>query len=103
MAGHYLEMLHLMLRSAGTPLSELCFLQPRERAELHALNTAALRAAPERLKGVHQLFEEAAAASPHAVAVAFSGAPGLTYAALDGRANQLAHFLRQRGVQAGGQ
>ena len=46
---------------------------------------------------LHALIEMQAARSPGAAAVVFAGA-SLTYAELDARANQLAHFLLQLGV-----
>jgi amino acid adenylation domain-containing protein/non-ribosomal peptide synthase protein (TIGR01720 family)/FkbM family methyltransferase len=46
---------------------------------------------------VHELFELQAARSPEAVAVAFEGEQ-LLYRDLDGRANQLARYLRRLGV-----
>jgi amino acid adenylation domain-containing protein len=46
---------------------------------------------------VHQLIEDQAARTPHAVAIVF-GDQLLTYAELNGRANQLAHHLRALGV-----
>ncbi|MBL9171199.1 MAG: non-ribosomal peptide synthetase [Verrucomicrobiales bacterium] len=48
---------------------------------------------------VHQLFEEQVARTPQAVAVEFEGKT-LTYSELNRRANQLAHALRRKGVQA---
>ncbi len=45
--------------------------------------------------GVHSLIAEQAARTPGAVAVV-SGAESLTYADLDARANQFAHYLAQR-------
>jgi amino acid adenylation domain-containing protein len=48
---------------------------------------------------VHQLFEEQVARTPQAVAVEFEG-KALTYSELNRRANQLAHALRRKGVQA---
>lgn len=49
---------------------------------------------------VHQLFEQQAARTPDAVAVELHGSH-LTYRQLNERANQLAHFLRRRGVKPG--
>jgi len=48
----------------------------------------------------HALFELKAASSPDSIAVRF-GSGALTYDALNRRANQLAHWLRSRGVRAG--
>src|SRR5579885_234450 len=48
--------------------------------------------------GIHQLFERQVEQTPDAVAVIFEGA-FLTYAALNARANQIAHALRTLGVQ----
>lgn len=45
----------------------------------------------------HQLFEDRAAANPNAIAAEFNGAR-LTYGELNARANQLANYLRFRGV-----
>ncbi|HWW72962.1 MAG TPA: condensation domain-containing protein, partial [Duganella sp.] len=47
---------------------------------------------------VHQLFERQAALGPEAVALEFEG-QRLGYAALNARANQLAHHLRELGVR----
>jgi amino acid adenylation domain-containing protein len=46
-----------------------------------------------------QIFEEQAARTPDALAVVFNRAE-LTYAELNQRSNQLAHFLRRRGIGA---
>ncbi|TPG68112.1 amino acid adenylation domain-containing protein [Brevibacillus laterosporus] len=51
-----------------------------------------------RDKTIHQLFEEQAARTPDQVAVVQYG-ESITYAELNRRANQLAHMLRERGVQ----
>jgi amino acid adenylation domain-containing protein len=45
---------------------------------------------------IHQLFEQQVQASPDACAVVFEG-DSLTYAELNSRANQLAHYLRRQG------
>jgi amino acid adenylation domain-containing protein len=48
--------------------------------------------------GIHQLFETQAQAQPEAIAVVF-GDQSLTYRELNQQANQLAHYLREQGVQ----
>ncbi|AOX00349.1 hypothetical protein BJP34_13585 [Moorena producens PAL-8-15-08-1] len=50
-------------------------------------------------KCIHQLFEEQVELTPDAVAVVFEDNQ-LTYRQLNNRANQLAHYLRSRGVGA---
>ncbi len=51
----------------------------------------------QRDKCIHHLFEEQAAKTPDAVAVAHEGRT-LTYSELNARANRLAHYLRGLGV-----
>lgn len=51
-----------------------------------------------RDKCIHELFEAEAAKTPDAVAVIF-GDRRLTYAELNTKANQLAHYLRELGVK----
>src|SRR6267142_2505986 len=55
--------------------------------------------AQSRNSCVHELFEKQVERTPDAVAVAFE-AEQLTYRELNARANQLAHYLRARGVCA---
>lgn len=47
---------------------------------------------------IHELFEEQATRNPNAVAVIFENEQ-LTYAQLNAKANQLAHYLREMGVK----
>jgi non-ribosomal peptide synthetase-like protein len=49
---------------------------------------------------LHQIFERQAAADPSAHAL-ICGSEKVTYGELEGRANQLAHFLQRSGVQRG--
>lgn len=73
-------------------------LNPVEREqELHEFNATQSAWLPDRL--IHRLFEEQVRLRPHAAAVACESQQ-LTYAELNARANQLAHFLRAQGVVA---
>ncbi len=49
-------------------------------------------------KCLHQLFEEQVKRSPNAVALSFEGID-MTYETLNSKANQLAHYLIQNGIQ----
>ena len=55
------------------------------------------KTAQSRTNSIHQLFEAQVERTPDAVAVVFE-AEQLTYRELNARANQLAHYLRARGV-----
>ncbi|MET0401709.1 MAG: amino acid adenylation domain-containing protein, partial [Cystobacter sp.] len=95
----FLHLLRSVVESPGTrTLAELSLVAPRQWEALHALNPAAV-AFPSQLQ-VQQLFEQAARAWPHAVAVR-SGEEVLTYEALEAKASVLAARLQSRGVGPG--
>ncbi len=71
-------------------------LTDHERQRLLIDQNATAAAYPQD-RCVHQLIEDQAGRTPDAVAVVF-GDQSLTYAELNGRANQLAHHLRALGV-----
>jgi amino acid adenylation domain-containing protein len=75
-----------------TPLDALNVLSAAERAQVVEAWNRTARVHPMG-RCVHELFEAQVARTPEAVAVECEGA-SLTYAALDARANQLAHYLR---------
>jgi non-ribosomal peptide synthetase component F len=78
-----------------TPRSALSTLSESERNEiLYAWNDTGAEF-PDVC--VHELFERQVERDPDAVAVVFEGRR-LTYRELNQRANQVAHFLRKRGV-----
>jgi amino acid adenylation domain-containing protein len=84
-------------RTSNRPAQDCAVLAPpeRERHQLIELFTATQTAYPAGL--VHQMFEEQVERTPHAVAAACEG-QSLTYAELNGKANQLARHLRDRGI-----
>lgn len=78
-----------------TTVADISIVSPAEKNKLlHDFNDTA-RPYPAG-KVLHQLFEEQASRRPDKVAAVFNG-KAVTYAELNTRANQLAHFLRATG------
>ena len=78
-------------------VEELPLLSEEERRQvLYGWNETEVEYEGEQC--LHELFEEQVRRRPEAVAVVFEGRQ-LTYAELNGRANQLAHYLRTLGVK----
>ncbi|WP_346728620.1 non-ribosomal peptide synthase/polyketide synthase, partial [Corallococcus exiguus] len=95
MSSHLRALVEALVESPTRPLATLPMLAPAERHQLlRAWNDTARPVAAEP---VHRLFEAQVRRTPDAIAVTFDGQE-LTYAELNGRANQLARYLRARGV-----
>ena len=97
MLGHLETLLAGIVAAPQQRLSQLPLLTAAEQAQLAAWNDTA-RPLPEK-RCIHQLFEEQVRLTPDAVAVR-DGQEQLSYAELNARANQLAHYLREQGVGA---
>lgn len=96
MLNHFVRLLEAIVAEPVRPVGLLPMLSEEELAQLlHTWNETAADYPKELC--LHQLFERQAALTPHSVAVALEG-ESLTYAALNGRANQLAQRLRALGV-----
>ncbi|AVO54972.1 non-ribosomal peptide synthase/polyketide synthase [Ectopseudomonas mendocina] len=96
MAHHLGNLWRAMVAQPARSLAELPMLDDSERHLLIAGWNATASDYPLQ-RGVHQLFEEQAARTPTAPALAF-GEQRLDYAALNRQANRLAHALIERGV-----
>ncbi|MCW5313968.1 amino acid adenylation domain-containing protein [Nostoc sp. KVJ3] len=96
MSGHFLQIVQALVNDPNCKLSQINLLTPEERYQLliEWNNTAVTY--PQD-KCIHQLFEEQVKLTPDAVAVIFEG-QFLTFQELNERANQLAHYLREKGV-----
>lgn len=99
MLGHYRSLLEEIVAQPQAHLSALSLLTPGEREQVVVAWNATGRAYAESLC-VHQLFEAAAHRQPEAVAVVADG-QRVHYGDLNRRANQLARYLRERGVGPG--
>ncbi|MGW3898860.1 non-ribosomal peptide synthetase [Micromonospora profundi] len=82
-----------------TRVGDLPLLDGAERDRLLRDDNASLRERPADPR-VHRLFEEQKRLCPEAVAVS-DPCGRMTYAELDGRANRIAHSLREQGVRRG--
>lgn len=81
---------------AADRVADLPLLPEAEREQV-VRSFNATQAVYPREKLIHQLFEDQAARTPAAIAVEHEGA-SLTYSELNSQANQLARYLRSRGV-----
>ena len=96
LAGHFTTLLEGIVADPERHIGQLPLLTEDERHQLLVgWNDTAVDY--PRDKCVHELFEAQAARAPDAIAVVH-GDTQLTYAALNARANQLAHHLRGLGV-----
>ena len=94
--GHYQTLLEGIISDPNRTISSLTLLtEPERRQVLTDWNDTANNYPHERC--MHELVAESAKRTPEAIAVKFEGEQ-LTYRALNGRANQLAHMLQQHGV-----
>ena len=90
--GCFLRLLASGLEAPDMPLSDLALLDGPERERmLYQFN--ATQAEYPRQALIHELFEQQVERTPEALAVQYEG-KRLTYAALNAKANQLAHCLR---------
>ncbi|HYP38793.1 MAG TPA: amino acid adenylation domain-containing protein, partial [Chloroflexia bacterium] len=101
-SAHLLQVLREGVENTNVLIAELQMLTETERYQL-LTEWNRTQADYPRHRCLHELFEEQVVATPGAVAVASNPAPSgeqecLTYTELNRRANQLAHYLRGRGV-----
>jgi amino acid adenylation domain-containing protein len=98
LAGYLECLIRSTLRSVETPVEELELLTPSERDRLVVEFNRTAAPYPADLT-IHELVEAQARRRPEAVAVV-GGGERLTYAELNARANQIAHWLRAQGIGA---
>src|SRR6185312_7110974 len=97
MMGHFEELLGSMVESPEQRVRELRMLRGAEERELVEWNETE-REYP-RDQCLHQLFEEQVERAPEQIALVFAEEQ-ITYRELNRRANQVAHYLRGKGVRA---
>jgi amino acid adenylation domain-containing protein len=95
MAGHFETMLEAIVADPNQKISRLPMLTPAEKQQLTDWNQTETEFPRERC--MHELVEAQASRTPNAIGVEHAD-QRLTYRELEQRANQLAHFLKKRGV-----
>lgn len=97
MAGHWQTLLAGIVADPAQHLADLPLLTEAERHQLLVeWNTTQAKYPVDQC--IHQLFEAQAERTPDAVAVSFEG-QHMTYRELNSKANQLARYLQQLGVE----
>ncbi|GAC1513124.1 MAG: hypothetical protein NVS1B11_24730 [Terriglobales bacterium] len=95
-AGYYHTLLSAAIENPDALVSHLPLLNPAQRNQL-LVEWNQTTASYPRDKTFHELFEAQAERTPDRTAVRFEGRQ-LSYRELNEQANQLAHYLRQKGV-----
>ncbi|MFP5274543.1 amino acid adenylation domain-containing protein [Coleofasciculus sp.] len=98
MAGHFQTLLAGIVANPEQSMSELPLLTEAERHQL-LVEWNDTQVDYPKTKCIHELFEEQVEKTPDAVALVCADEQ-LTYRELNGRANQLAHYLQTLGVES---
>ncbi|CAH2574040.1 Gramicidin S synthase 2 [Planktothrix rubescens] len=98
LAGHFLNLLGGIVANPQARISQLPLLTESETNQL-LIEWNNTQVDYPQIKCIHHLFEEQVERTPDAIAVVFENQQ-LTYTELNGRANQLAHYLQKLGVKA---
>ena len=97
MIGHYKELLNSIVKQPNQKIGLLPMLTAEEEHQLLIEFNDTKTNYPKN-KTIADLFEEQAAKTPEAIGVVFEEEK-LTYKELNGRANQLAHYLKSKGIK----
>ncbi len=99
LARHFTTLLEGVASDLTQPIARLPLVSAEERhIIMHEWNATVADYPHDAC--LHQLFEQQAAATPHATAV-IAGQHSIRYGELNQRANQLAHYLHHLGVEPG--
>ena len=97
MLSHYQNLLSAVVENPNQPITLLPLMSPTEQQQLLVAWNNTKTEYPTD-KCIHELFEAQVEKKPSALAIVFEEQK-LTYSQLNSKANQLAHYLQQLGVQ----
>ncbi|MBO9205122.1 MULTISPECIES: condensation domain-containing protein, partial [Niastella] len=95
---HFEQVLLQLVNGAATHTSAIRMLTTTEAQQLQAFSLPVKGAHPDVERSVMALFSEQVEQTPNAIALQL-GEEQLSYQQLEAKSNQLAHFLRDKGVQ----
>lgn len=108
MLGHFKALLENMVANAHQRLKDISLLTEAERQRLSVIQNGRQVKIEDKKMRIHELFEAQVRQRPDALAVHLPAASStgrdgqnLTYATLNRRANQVAHYLQTLGVSPG--
>ncbi|MBU9589636.1 non-ribosomal peptide synthetase [Burkholderia multivorans] len=93
LVGHFQRVLELAAEQPACPIGQLPMLSAAEREQQLVAWNATRTHYPDAHEALHHLFERQARSTPQAVALVHEGGQ-ISYGELNGRANQLAHYLQ---------
>ena len=96
MGGHWITLLEGMVARPASPIADLPLLSAQERQEI-VFDWNHTDRQYSREKTIVGIIEDQVEKAPQVIAVVFEG-QCITYAELNSRSNQLAHFLRKKGL-----
>jgi amino acid adenylation domain-containing protein len=96
MGGHWITLLESMVARPASPIADLPLLSAQERQEI-VFDWNHTDRQYSREKTIVGIIEDQVEKAPQVIAVVFEGRC-ITYAELNSRSNQLAHFLRKKGL-----
>ncbi|MBN9344563.1 MAG: AMP-binding protein, partial [Holosporales bacterium] len=94
---HFEQLILTIVKNPSQKVGELSLLKPEELKQLTLWNET--QHEYQKNKSIHELFEEQVKKTPNNTAIVYE-AQELTYHQLNEQANQLAHYLRDLGVEA---
>ncbi|MHB1947807.1 MAG: non-ribosomal peptide synthetase [Gammaproteobacteria bacterium] len=94
---HWINITKSAIEDPDAPVNQLTMLMPEEYSQIIFDWNNTTRSLPE--KTIDQLFEEQTTKTPNNLAIS-SRDQSLTYQQLNQNANQLAHYLREKGVKS---
>ena len=98
MRDHFITLLHQLTTHPQKPIDSLPLINEEEEKRIRTVWNRAPVSFPDQVS-IHQLFEDRVKKTPQATAIDYNGRE-MSFAELNSKANQLAHYLIKKGLPA---